>query len=56
MRDRSLTEEQERGESVAEFSNGGHAREWRSGSGGYSRHNAAYSAVRFYKLTRNTVA
>jgi len=45
---RGIAEEQERGESVAEFSNAGHSREWRGGAAGYgasgyARHNAAYS-------------
>lgn len=52
MRERSANDEQERGESVAEFSNGGHTREWhsRSRSGGeYSegRHNTGYVSVCF---------
>lgn len=50
MRERSATDEQERGESVAEFSNGGHTREWhargRSGELSEGRHNTGYVSVR----------
>lgn len=47
MRERSGVDEQERGESVAEFSNGGHAYHSRARSGevASSSHHHGYSSV-----------
>ena len=50
MRERSGIDEQERGESVAEFSNGGRAYHSRSRSGEFagSSHHAGYVSVRTF--------